>query len=145
MVYPAFEYSLLIYLSLDILTSAVQYKKGLVSKTFWTISKILFPIQFLLCAWFRMIFVIVAYENVQGHTAGFLGLQVALMIVAILNVYQILETKVHYSWLGGYRGTRLAASIYLALNMTVSSIKFYLVCLHITNDPTLLPNGTNSL
>lgn len=68
-----------------------------------------------------------AYENVQGHTAGFLGLQIALAIVATLNVAYVVETKVYYSFLGGISGTRNAARFYLYSNMVVSGIKLYLV------------------
>lgn len=124
--YPAFEYCLLVYLSLDFLTAAISYKKGYVGRKFWTISCVLFPIQVVLCAWFRMIFVVRAYENVRGHTAGFLGLQFALAFVAVQNVYYVVETKVFYSFLGGLNGTRIAARTYLYSNLLVSSIKLYL-------------------
>lgn len=126
MVYPLFEYSLLIYIFLDFTNSAISYKKGYVSKQFWTMAKIFFPIQVVLCAWFRMIFVMLAYVNVQGHTAGFLGLQVALVMVALTNVYYILETKVCYKFLGGLKGTRVWGRVYLVGDLLVSAIKIYL-------------------
>jgi len=36
-----------------------------------------------LCSQFRMIFVMLACENVRGHTAGFLGLQLVLVMVPV--------------------------------------------------------------
>lgn len=58
MFYPAFEYTLLIYLCLDFTNTAISYKKGYIKKWFWTVACIAFPFQILLCAWFRMIFVV---------------------------------------------------------------------------------------
>jgi hypothetical protein len=126
MVYPLFEYSLLIYIFLDFVNSAISYKKGYVSARYWTIAKIFFPIQVVLCAWFRMIFVVLAYVNVNGHTAGFLGLQVALAMVAISNVMYILETKPTYGFLGGAKGTRIAALVYLFGDLGIIAIKILL-------------------
>lgn len=134
MVYPLFEYSLLIYLLMDFTTIAVSYKKGWVSKRFWTLTKIFFPIQVVLCMWFRMIFVVLAYVNVQGHTAGFLGLQLALAMVALLNVCYILETKVEYRFLGGERGTRMWARIYLYGDLIISAFKIYLSAFVVVTD-----------
>jgi hypothetical protein len=128
MLYPLFEYSLLLYICLDFTNSAISYKKGYVSARYWTIAKIFFPIQVVLCAWFRMIFVILAYVNVQGHTAGFLGLQTALAMVAITNVFYIVETKTTYGFLGGAKGTRIAALVYLYGDLVISAIKIYLTC-----------------
>ena len=51
--YPLFEYSLLIYLVLDFMTIALSYQRGELTKWFWTLSKIFFPIEIVLCAWFR--------------------------------------------------------------------------------------------
>jgi len=39
-----------------------------------------------------MIFVYIAYENVEMHTLGFLGFQVCLMLMALQTVIYILET-----------------------------------------------------
>lgn len=126
MVYPLFEYSLLIYIFLDFTNSAISYKKGYVSKRFWTLQKIFFPIEVVLCAWFRMIFVMLAYVNVQGHTAGFLGLQIALVMVTVSNVYYILATNTVYDFLGGVKGTRLCARVYLVGDLLISAVKVYL-------------------
>jgi len=51
--YPLFEYSLITYLVLDFLTIALSYQRGELTKWFWTLTKIFFPIEIILCAWFR--------------------------------------------------------------------------------------------
>jgi hypothetical protein len=126
MVYPLFEYSLLLYIILDFLVSAISYKKGYLSKRYWTVAKTVFPFLLVFCAWFRMIFVVIAYTNVQGHTAGFLGLQIALATVAILNTAYILETGTSYSFLGEPKNTRIAAYAYIIIDLIISGIKVYL-------------------
>jgi hypothetical protein len=126
MVYPIFEYTLLLYIILDFAVTAVSYKKGYLSERYWTIHKIVFPFLLILCAWFRMIFVIEAYSNPRGHTAGFLGLQVALVTVALLNTGYVLETGTSYSFLGGVRGTRIAAYTFIIGDLIISGMKVYL-------------------
>lgn len=71
-----------------------------------------------------MIFVMLAYKDVRAHTAGFLGLQLVLMMVACLNVWYLTETKMEYSLLGGRRGTQICAIVYLVVDLTVSALKF---------------------
>ena len=73
-----------------------------------------------------MIFVILVYEDARGHTAGFLGLQLTLMMVACLNVWYISETKLEYDILGGRWGTHLCSLIYLVCDLAVSATKFWL-------------------
>lgn len=126
MVYPLFEYSLLLYIILDFLVSAISYKKGYLSERYWTVEKIVFPVMLVLCAWFRMIFVVEAYSNVRGHTAGFLGLQATFVTVAIMNVAYILETETSYDFLGGKKGTRIAAYVYITIDVIACLFKLYL-------------------
>ena len=126
MVYPLFEYTLIIYLVLHFFVDHISYNRGYVSARYWNVAKCIFPVQILLCAWFRMIFVVLAYDNVRWHTAGFLGLQLALITVTIQNTTYVLETKVAYQRLGGLQGTRLAIHIYLVCNVIISTIKLYL-------------------
>ena len=53
MVYPLFEYSLLVYLCLDFLNTKLSYQRGELEEWFWSFSKIVFPINLFLCAQFR--------------------------------------------------------------------------------------------
>lgn len=124
--YPVFEYTLLLYLVFDFINTTVAYQKGWVSRRYFRVARALFPVMIVLCSWFRMIFVILVYENARGHTAGFLGLQLTLMMVACLNVWYIAETKIEYGFLGGLRGTRVCALVYLVCDLAVSAAKFWL-------------------
>jgi len=125
MVYPLFEYSLLIYLCLDFVLVMVSYYKNLVEDWYWSLMKIFFPIEIILCSWFRMIFVAIAYVNVAEHTAGFMGLQIVLIMVALQNTAYVLATKTSYSQVGGLKNTRLIAICYIIGNIAISSVKLY--------------------
>jgi len=128
MIYPIFEYALLLYLFFEGVQAKLYFKKGWVSGTYYRVFQILFIPMILGCAWFRMIFVVIAYENPAGHTAGFLGLQITLIIVAILNVYFMIDSRTEYAWLGGQKGTVAVATLYIVLNLIISPIKLYLTC-----------------
>ena len=70
-----------------------------------------------------MIFVVLAYENVGGHTAGFLAMQTCLLMVSIQNALYILDSQVAYKFLGGLRNTRIVTSTYLFFNTIFSILK----------------------
>ncbi len=129
MFYPLFEYSLIVYLCLDFLATSVAMKRGEIEKWFWQFSRVLFPICIILCSQFRMIFVCLAYENVQQHTAGFLGLQWALVLVAIHNAGFVWNSKIAYAQLGGPRGglrnTHIVITVYLICQIAISIAKLY--------------------
>lgn len=129
MFYPLFEYSLLIYLCLDFLATAIANKRGQIKPWFWRFSQIVFPLCIFLCSQFRMIFVSIAYENVQGHTAGFLGLQVALILIAFHNAIFIWESNTAYKQLGGpqngLRNTRIGIIVYLVGQVSIFIAKVY--------------------
>lgn len=127
MFYPLFEYSLLIYLCLDFLATAIANKRGEIEPWFWRFSQIVFPVCIFLCAQFRMIFVCIAYENVKQHTAGFLGLQVALILVAFHNAGFVWDSNIAYKQLGGpqkgLRNTRIGIIVYLVGQVSISIAK----------------------
>lgn len=93
-----------------------------------------------------MIFIVVVYDSVAGHTAGFLGLQIALVLVTIQNTLYVLDSQVSYSFLGGLRNTRIAAIVYLSLTLTISIVKIvssFHVVIHSSAAPwTLVPVGS---
>lgn len=128
MIYPIFEYCLLLYLFFELVQSYIYFKKGWVSETYYRVFNFFFIFMFLGCAWFRMIFVLIAYESVSGHTAGFLGLQITLFLVAMLNTYFIIDSKAEYTFLGGRKGTLAFAYIYIVCNLIVSGFKLTLTC-----------------
>lgn len=123
MVYPLFEYSLLIYLILDFWTTKLANNRGELNDWFWKFSQAAFCINIVLAAQFRMIFVCIAYENVRAHTAGFLGLQVCLILVAAHNSMFLIDTDVSYEFLGGIKNTRTAIKAYLIGLLAISSVK----------------------
>jgi len=123
MVYPLFEYSLLVYLILDFAQTKLSYKRGELTEWFYAFSKVVFPINVFLCAMFRMIFVCIAYESPSNHTAGFLGLQISLVLVAIQNTLYVIDSNVSYDFLGGMTNTRLVAIAYLLGIFAIGSVK----------------------
>lgn len=123
MVYPLFEYSLIVYLVLDFVTTLLANRRGELNAWFWQFSKIAFVINLVLCAQFRMIFVCIAYEKVQQHTAGFLGLQVALILVAVQNSLFLVDTDVSYEFFGGIHKTRKVIKAYIIGLLAISSVK----------------------
>jgi len=126
MIYPIFEYALLIYLFFEGVQAKLYFKKGWVSKTYYRVFKIFFVPMIIGCAWFRMIFVCIAYERPNHHTAGFFCLQITLVMVAIMNTYFMIDSKAEYAWLGGRKGTVTVATTYIVLNLIISPIKLYL-------------------
>lgn len=123
MVYPLFEYSLIVYLCLDFLNTKLSYQRGELNEWFWSFSKVVFPLNVFLCSQFRMIFVCIAYENPSQHTAGFLGLQVALMLVAIQNTLYVIDSNECLNFCGTVKNTRLAGIAYLIGDLAISSVK----------------------
>lgn len=126
MIYPVFEYSLLLYLVLDFAQVHIYYKKGWCSKTYYRLFQAAILIMIVGCAWFRMIFIVIAYQSLSGHTAGFFCLQLTLVLTAIMNTGFIIDTKASYSWLGGQTGTAVVALTYLFCNLIISPVKLYL-------------------
>jgi hypothetical protein len=123
--YPVFEYSLLVYLTADFMNVMLHWKKGLVTTRYYNVFRFCFPFMIIFAAWFRLIFVMIAYENVSGHTFGFLTLQITLIMTSCLNVWYIVESKMEYKWLGGPRTPYLAWA-FLFGNLVISAFKIFL-------------------
>ena len=129
MIFPIFEYLLLIYLVFDFLATFFANKRGELECWFWIFSKIVFPINFLLCAQFRQVFVNYSYLDISTHTSFFLGLQLALMLTAIQNVLFIYDTNTAYKIFGSthkerLQNTRTWALIYLIGDIMIGIPKF---------------------
>lgn len=126
MYFPLFEYSLVMYLVLDFANTMLSYQRGELPGWYWTLIKIVTPINIILCIWFRMIFIFTAYDATQAHTCAFLGLQTALISVAITNTWYILLTGQSYPTLKLSKSqTAMIARIYLIFNLAISSVKIY--------------------
>jgi len=63
-------------------------------------------------------------EGALGHTMGFFGLQLALILVALENVLFINLTGVEYPWLGA-KGTKIASWLYLIVVAPLTLFKIY--------------------
>lgn len=126
MYFPALEYSIVIYLLFNFVTDMISYQRGMLPDWYISLSKILFPIAIFLSIQFRMIFVLIAYENVQTHTAAFLGFQFALVIIAIMNTMYILLTGMSYPDICLNKTvTGIIAKTYLVCNLLISAVKIY--------------------
>jgi len=124
MYFPLFEFALVFYLFLDILNTNISYNRGELPEWFWTFSKTVFGLNVVLCIWFRMIFVVIAYEDAGRHTLGFLGLQIALMLVAFQNFFYVIMTGQSYpTWNLSTRQTAIIAKTYLILLVCISAVK----------------------
>jgi len=125
MYFPLFEYSLVVYLVLDFIATTIAFKRGDLAEWFYKFSKGAFGLNVLLCIWFRMIFVCKAYENVNLHTAGFLGLQIALILVAVQNTLFVIMTEQSYN----IKTLVLGIPISFSTATTAFLAKLYLGCL----------------
>ena len=96
-----------------------------------------------------MIFVCIAYESPSQHTAGFLGLQICLILVAVQNTLYVIDSNVSYEFLGGLTNTRIVAIAYLTGLLAISSIKITATIFVVQNgygapwtrEPSMLPGN----
>jgi hypothetical protein len=136
MYFPLFEYSLVMYVVLDFANTMLSYQRGELPGWYWTLMKIVTPINIILCIWFRMIFIFIAYDATQAHTCAFLGLQTALISVAITNTWYVLLTGQSYPTLKLSKSqTAVIAHLYLILNLAISSVKIYATIQIVLNGP----------
>lgn len=120
-VYPLFEYSLIVYLCLDYVTTYLAHQRGSIAPWFWNFSWWVFRINIFLCTQFRLIFVFIAYEYVKGHTVGFLGLQISLILVALQNALYVMCTK--QKIVGSVETTQALVKIYIFGLSFISAFK----------------------
>jgi len=81
-----------------------------------------------------MIFVFIAYSNPQGHTAAFLGLQIALILVALQNTMYVLMTGQSYPTINlSAEKTKMVGITYLVCLLAISSIKIWASCFIVAN------------
>mmetsp|Transcript_28706 Transcript_28706/g.34080 ORF Transcript_28706/g.34080 Transcript_28706/m.34080 type:complete len:328 (+) Transcript_28706:57-1040(+) len=134
-VYPVFEYAALVFIIMEHLVVLLSRQKGDVCDQgevrpwFCTVSWILLPIKLVLTSQFRMIFVFLAYENVEMHTMGFLGFQICLMLIALQSVGYIIEADVEYESCRHH--TKLLAKAFIIGDLIIFAFKvtatFYVV------------------
>lgn len=133
MVYPAMEYTFIVYIVLDFVADYIANMRGQLSGFIWTFTKIVFPINFFLASQFRMIFVCKADEDTKNHTLGFLGLQVAMFLIAVQNTLGVYSCESGYpfcDFLGGgeekrVKNTRRVAAVYLVMVVVIDFVYFF--------------------
>jgi hypothetical protein len=126
MYFPFFEYTLVIYLVLDYIVMKISRSRGEIPQWYMNVVTVVTPLCIFLAIQFRMIFVAIAYESVQHHTQGFLGLQIAVLLVAVMNVSYIILTKQDCpSFSISYQQFSKIALVYLVINGFISAIKIY--------------------
>jgi len=124
MYFPLFEYSLAGYVLLDLIYVTLSHKRGEIPDWYFSVVKIVSPLTILLIVWFRMIFVMIAYTHPNEHTLAFLGMQIALLSVVIMNSLFVILSEQSYPSIGLTKGTTTKlAYAYLICNVVVSSIK----------------------
>lgn len=131
MYFPLFEYTFVAYIVADYVNVKLHWKKGLVSTRCYRTFQVLLPLILIGCALFRLIFVMIAYVNVGGHTFGFLLLQISLFLVACLNVWFVVEARMEYRCLCGR--TKEIACAYLLCNIPISAVKMFLTAYAVLN------------
>jgi len=120
MVYPAVEVPLVLYLLLNFLRVREAYRAGLISRARFGVCCAMFPAELTFILWFRMIFVVKAFVNVQGHTMVFHGLMLALCMVALQN-------HLYHDSIGKLVGPRWISISYLVALYAVTLAKFVIV------------------
>lgn len=105
MVYIPVELPLLCYIFLSWVRVYRDYRASVIRRDYYIALTVMNAVEFVLCTLFRMIFVIHAFDNVMGHTLGFMGLQVALAINAIrslmyFSLYHFLTERSWQLWAG---------------------------------------------
>lgn len=142
MIYPIVEYPLVAYLILTFLQIRASYRSGELPLWFLRFSICCFVVKLILVAWFRMIFVVIAFKNVIGHTLGFQGLQLALIVICLENfIGGFLWGKATGKWWKlpylTVTQTTVVAGLYVALLVTVTIIKLTLVISIFANNPVV--------
>jgi len=121
--YPVFEYSFAVFLVLSYVYVKKCYLMHEIPKWLWRFEQVTFPIKLVLFAWVRMIFVYPAEENIVGHTLGFLGLQIAVALIALENVMLANARKEDYFHLGR-KATRVLSWTYYFVLLPATILKF---------------------
>lgn len=150
-IFPLFEYSLMIYLTLDIINTRISYQRGLIPGWFWKCSLVLYFITVFMCTMFRLIFVNIASESLSWHTMGFLCLQIGLVLIAATNTMYVIMSGQTYPTIGLHNPRKIAlvAKIYLGLLLFVSYLKIegsiYIVLYGVSSPFYLRESGIDGL
>lgn len=133
LVYPVFEYTLLIYIVLNYLQIKNDFDNNKVGSGILKSANVLFWVKVVLVAWFRMIFVCTVTQDpipffgteispVLGHTLGFFGMQFALILIAFENLLYAFYTNQRIFRMSP-RMTKIVSVIYLSSLLIITCFK----------------------
>ena len=126
MFYPLVEYPLLAYVVLNWLQVRQSYRQGAAPKWLYRLSSALLPVKLVLLSWFRMIFVVLAFEDTMGHALGFQGLQLSLVLVALQDVLFMEALQIAWPHFGR-KLTRVLHWTYFVALIVVTFLKLLIV------------------
>ena len=124
--YPLVEFPLLAYVVLNWLQVRQSYRQGAAPKWLYRLSSALLPVKLVLLSWFRMVFVVIAFEDTKGHTLGFQGLQLSLVLVALQDVLYMEALRIAWPRVGR-KLTRALHWAYFAALTLVTFLKLLIV------------------
>ena len=121
MYYPLVEIPLLVYVVLNFIRIWEEYRSnsGRIGGAKFILFCTFLPIEFCFLMWFRMIFVIKAFDDVKGHTLGFHALMIALCLVALQNF-------LYHDAIDELAGPRWLSILYLLALCLVTGFKLIL-------------------
>ena len=128
-----FEYSLLIYIVLNYLQIKNDFENSQVGQAIMKSATGLFWVKIVLVAWFRMIFVCTVTQDpipffgteispILGHTLGFIGMQVVLILIAFENTAYAFYTDQRVFGMSP-SVTKVAAILYVACLVIITCFK----------------------
>jgi len=123
-IYPFVEIPLVAYVILNFLTTREFWQVGRISGALYRVYQLTLPVEFVLAVLFRMVFVIDGFQNIQGHTIGFLGLQLLLCLISTKNLLVDRELgETPGRGLVGQKAARVLAILYVLLLCVSSALK----------------------
>ena len=141
--YPLVEFPLLAYVTLKWLQVRQSYRQRAAPKWLYRLSCVLLPVKLVLLSWFRMVFVVIAFESVKAHTFGFIGLQFALVLVALLDLLYMEALRIGWPRFGR-KLTRVLHWMYFVALTLVTFLKLLHVFTLFYATPILDPEKSSA-
>lgn len=102
MLYPLVEFSLVLYVVTNWYAAKDTFRcQGEYAYIIFSLATF---VEVVAIAWFRMVFVVRVFTDVVGHTLPFIGLMIALSMIAIQNTiyYNLLNAKTQWKCVGWF-------------------------------------------
>lgn len=147
MIYPAVEYNMALYVATNWYVAESAFRRH--SQFAHSVFTVASMVELVLIAWFRLVFVVRAFDDVVGHTIPFMGLQITLAMIAFQNVtyYNLLhDDEVNWSKLSCTGSMKSYMSvigwIYAILLFIVTMVKIIITSAVLNGHP-LMKIGTS--